>query len=197
MLAWGRARSGRDPRAASPVRVDGRVVPSAQRGDVTAPERVLVPLVERARRRRPARPGGALARCPRFHPARISTSSAFWTWRRFSDWSQMMLRGPSITDEVILLATMGGETVHRHGRGPGRVHQRIVDPVPAERVAAGLGLDLLAHRRPRVRVHDVGAVDDRGRVLAEDEAAAGRGGELTRRARRSAGSDRSRPGARV
>ena len=101
----------------------------------------------------------------RGHPAdpRIATSSAFWTWSRFSDWSKMRLRGPSITSEVISSPRWAGQAVHDDRVGAGGVEQRGVDLVRRERVAPLLRLGLLAHRGPGVGVDDGRARD---RVLA-------------------------------
>ena len=122
------------------VRVDRGVVPAAKRRDVAAPQRVLVALVEgggSARRgpgtgrhpRRGSRPIARTLRAARILRARLrrvvrrahpstSTRSAFWTWSRFSDWSQMMLRGPSITAEVISSPRWAGRQCIATASGP-------------------------------------------------------------------------------
>ena len=117
---------------------------AAQGGRVPAPEGVLVALVTAI--------GHAAV-----SPARISTSSAFWTCSRFSDWSKMRLRGPSITSDVISSPRCAGRQCIATTSRAGRIEQGVVDLVAGEGVAALLGLGLLAHRRPGVGVDDRGA----------------------------------------
>ena len=62
------------------------------------------------------------------------------------------------------LAAMGRQAVHRPDIRAGQVEQGIVDGIAGERVAASLGLDLLAHRGPGVGVHDGRAGDDLARL---------------------------------
>src|SRR5262249_1036023 len=85
------------------VGIDRGLVPAPEGCDVAATQGVLVALVERAWLRGPRDRPGPPRPLPGLtaHPPRTSASSAFWTWSRFSDWSQMMLRGPSITEDVI------------------------------------------------------------------------------------------------
>jgi hypothetical protein len=78
-----------------------------------------------------------------------------------------------------LLAAVRRETVHHHGVG--RHRQEVpVDLVRGEGVAALLGLGLLPHRGPGVRVHDRGALDDGARILVEHEPPAVRGRQVAR-----------------
>ena len=56
-----------------------------------------------------------------------------------------------------LLAPVGGQAVHEHRVGRGGRHDPVVDLEALERPGPGLGLGLLAHRRPHVGVHGVGA----------------------------------------
>ncbi len=66
-----------------------------QRSDVSAPQRLLVTLVQRLA----AHP--RLRHAPDRSQAISSTSNAFCACNRFSDCSKMMLLGPSITSDVI------------------------------------------------------------------------------------------------
>ena len=99
--------AGRGPARAGPPRDRRRRRRrgAAQGSDVAAPERVLVLLVAAARSCRPI-------------PPRTSTSSAFWTCSRFSDWSQIRLRGPSMTAEVISSPRWAGRQCIARASGP-------------------------------------------------------------------------------
>src|SRR4029079_3391805 len=66
-----------------------------------------------------------------------------------------------------LLAAMGWETVHRHRTRAGRIHEGVVHAVGGKGITACLGLGLLAHRCPRVRVDDVRAGDEHIWIVTE------------------------------
>ena len=83
------------------VRVECVLELVAERGDMPSAQRVLVAL---------ERGVG--------NPAMSSTRSAFWAWSRFSDWSKMMLRGPSITSEVISSPRCAGRQCITSASGP-------------------------------------------------------------------------------
>ena len=118
--------------------------PGRSRPPRCSPDRRLVPAAQRRRRgraggrpcsarRATARLAVGRAACAFFgdQPPMTSTSRAFWTWSRFSDWSQMMLRGPSMTSDVISSPRWAGRQCIATRVGPGRVEQRRVDPVAA------------------------------------------------------------------
>ena len=135
--------------------------PAAQGGEVAAPERLLVALVQR-----PAHAGAAASQ-QLDEEALLDVQPVLRLLPDQAAWAVHHRRGD-------LLATVRRQAMHGDHVGPGGVEQCVVDLVAGEGVAAFLGLGLLAHRGPGVGVDDRGAPDRLVRVVAERQTSAGR-----------------------
>ena len=89
-----------------------------------------------------------------------------------------MLVGPSRTSDD-LVAPVRGQAVHDQ-RLRGAFQQLARDRIGAEGLASSLGLLLLAHRGPDVRVDGVGAHDARDGVMPQLDPRAGARGDVAR-----------------
>ena len=104
----------------------------------------------------------------------MSASSACWTQRRFSAWSNTTeLR--SVDHRVgDLLPAVRGQAVHHPNPGRRERNQAVVHLEVREVLAAALLLEFLAHARPNVGVDDFGITQRRSRLVGDLEAGARR-----------------------
>ena len=101
----------------------------------------------------------AAGSAPRGTPAAAGmsrSSTAIWTHMRFSAWSRTTLCGPVQDLRLDLLAAVRRQAVH-HDRIRRVAEQLRGHGIGTEGIPAHLGLGLLAHARPHVRVDRVGA----------------------------------------
>ena len=105
-------------------------------------------------------------------------SSAFCVCRRFSAWSHTTECGPSITSSVISWPRWAGRQCSTMTSGAASVDELLVELVGGEHERALVGLGLLAHARPDVRVQDVGPGRRLDRVVGDLDGAARLRGDL-------------------